>query len=640
MLVVLLCALLYGTGYLVWFWETPLGKVPVLDGRENMILARQIAGGELPAEPFFRAMLYPALLAPFAGFGLTDRELLVAASAVGLLFHLIGTLAVFRTAQLLWQNAAPAILSGLVFGLYPVAVYFAAEPLDTAPSLSLLTVATWLAAEALNQSGGPPKRRGDICAAFCGTTAALAFIARPNFLPVLLALPVVLFAFTRGPWRGSVAAGLAIAGMLPVIAGYGLWQRSVSGHFGVMPWQGGYSLWVANGPEANGRYYTQKSVISYEGPHQNPARLESESRYRGETGAPSEAATPFQIDRYWREKTKAAILQQPGQWLRLEAKKLYYFFNDFEQYNNKTYAFHRAESPWLRWNPLSWGVLFGLAVAGAFAARRENRRVGGALLLLSGAYLAGALLVFAGDRFRFPLTPFAAVLAGGLVPFLTNFRRWAMGRRLSCLGATAAAFAIAFSQFAGARDTSTFTQDRMLLANASLRSGDDSQAEAFARQVLEGHPSRQDARQVLAAARFNQHLAGTKLIEAENAWAEMASDLAAAVPASPSTRWTGGVAEWNAGRRDRALEIWRSLASTERSRVAVDALAVIVLSGHASSEEKQRLLGTEWRKQSPYAWAARAELEGERFESQLWGELSASDWKAIKQRAARLLSKR
>jgi hypothetical protein len=29
------------------------------------------------------------------------------------------------------------------------------------------------------------------------------------------------------------------------------------------------------------------------------------------------------------------------------ARKTYYLFNDFEPYNNKTYAFHQARSPWL-----------------------------------------------------------------------------------------------------------------------------------------------------------------------------------------------------------------------------------------------------------------------------------------------------
>ncbi|MBR4329814.1 MAG: hypothetical protein IKP71_08160, partial [Candidatus Riflebacteria bacterium] len=55
-----LIILAYGFLYLLYFWQTPLGQMPVLDGSENFLLASQIASGSLPHEPFFRSMLYPA----------------------------------------------------------------------------------------------------------------------------------------------------------------------------------------------------------------------------------------------------------------------------------------------------------------------------------------------------------------------------------------------------------------------------------------------------------------------------------------------------------------------------------------------------------------------------------------------------
>ena len=35
--------LVYGLSYLHFFWQTPLGKTPVLDGTENFLLAKEIA---------------------------------------------------------------------------------------------------------------------------------------------------------------------------------------------------------------------------------------------------------------------------------------------------------------------------------------------------------------------------------------------------------------------------------------------------------------------------------------------------------------------------------------------------------------------------------------------------------------------
>src|ERR1022692_4452670 len=48
-------ALIYALGHLNWYLGTPLGRVPVLDERENIDLAGAVFGGTLPALPFYRA---------------------------------------------------------------------------------------------------------------------------------------------------------------------------------------------------------------------------------------------------------------------------------------------------------------------------------------------------------------------------------------------------------------------------------------------------------------------------------------------------------------------------------------------------------------------------------------------------------
>ena len=66
---------LYALAYLLWYSATPLGLYPVLDGREQLALAGAIARGELPHEPFYRAPLYPALLAWVIKFGVVEPHL-------------------------------------------------------------------------------------------------------------------------------------------------------------------------------------------------------------------------------------------------------------------------------------------------------------------------------------------------------------------------------------------------------------------------------------------------------------------------------------------------------------------------------------------------------------------------------------
>ena len=48
--------LIYVVGYTVGHLGTPLGMSPQLDGKENMLLAQQIASEGFPREPFYRAM--------------------------------------------------------------------------------------------------------------------------------------------------------------------------------------------------------------------------------------------------------------------------------------------------------------------------------------------------------------------------------------------------------------------------------------------------------------------------------------------------------------------------------------------------------------------------------------------------------
>ena len=40
-------------GHMLWYWQTPLGQNPTLDGHENLILAEQIASGTLAKERIY-----------------------------------------------------------------------------------------------------------------------------------------------------------------------------------------------------------------------------------------------------------------------------------------------------------------------------------------------------------------------------------------------------------------------------------------------------------------------------------------------------------------------------------------------------------------------------------------------------------
>jgi hypothetical protein len=272
----------------------------------------------------------------------------------------------------------------------------------------------------------------------------------------------------------------------------------VSGTAGFLPWQGPYNLWAANRPGANGRYYTQHVALSPELARGNPARAESILLYAEETGASPDDIPA--MGAHWRRRFLGEVAQHPLRWASLMARKAYALLNNWEQYNNKTYAFHKALSPWLRWNPIGWGVLLVLAVGGAARLAAESPRAAFALAAASAACAASIRLFFVSARFRLPLAGVCAVLAGGALGDPGFWRGWPAGRRAALAACAVLAGAVAFSRLGGVADTSTFVQDHVLLARAAYTVGDDATALLEAREALKLQPWHPDAKAIEAAA--------------------------------------------------------------------------------------------------------------------------------------------
>ncbi len=195
---------LYVTAYVVEFLASPSGRFPMLDAAEHLELARQIAAGTLPAEPFFRAMLYPGLLSLFLRVGVSVDSLPIVASVLGVAFHLGSTLCVYMLARRAWFSGRAGIAAAILFGFNPVAIFFAAEPLDTTFGLFLfLAGLNFLHAQHCRHLNPNPNPNLNLL--LPATTAAatalwsLAMLARPHYAIVLAGLPFLMIAI--GPAR-------------------------------------------------------------------------------------------------------------------------------------------------------------------------------------------------------------------------------------------------------------------------------------------------------------------------------------------------------------------------------------------------------------------------------------------------------
>ena len=483
-------ALAYALAHLNWYLGTPLGRVPVLDERENLDLAEAIFGGALPAAPFYRAPGYALLLAGFRLAGVPASGLFPAALLLGAALHAVGA-ALASVVALRWFGSRSAVAAGLLFALDPVLVHFATQALDATLSLTLFLAGLVCLAAAVD---APGRRRPWV---FAGLFWAAATLVRPNFLLVWLALPALALA-QPGPWRGRARIlAAALCGVL-LFGAAAAWQRSLGGGAGFLPWQGPYNLWAANRPGANGRFYTQHISLPPELARANPARAESILLYAQETnGAPPGIA---EMNAHWRTRFLSEVAHHPLRWARLMAHKAYALLDNWEQYNNKTYAFHKALSPWLRWNPICWGVLLVLAVGGGARLASESPRAAAALAVTAVACAASILLFFVSARFRLPLSALCAVLAGGALGAPGFWRGWPAGRRAGLAACAALAAVVTFSSLWGVADTSTFVQDHVLLARAAFTVGDDATALTEAREALKMQPWHPDAAAIEAAA--------------------------------------------------------------------------------------------------------------------------------------------
>jgi tetratricopeptide (TPR) repeat protein len=120
-----------------------------------------------------------------------------------------------------------------------------------------------------------------------------------------------------------------------------------------------------------------------------------------------------QASRYWMMQGFRDIATHPGSWSKTLLRKLWFTVQDGEIRTNLSFAASRSFCPVLRILPLTWGLLFPLAMAGLFLLWRHERHVH-LLVLYLAAYLLANLIFFSASEYRFPM-----ILA--LLPLAASF---------------------------------------------------------------------------------------------------------------------------------------------------------------------------------------------------------------------------
>jgi tetratricopeptide (TPR) repeat protein len=426
-----LLGLIVRTCFLMEHAHSPSFGALTLDQKYYDTAARMLlAGQDLHELHGLRPLLYPMFLAVLykagGGYGV-DLAVVVQ--------HLLGVLTGVLVALLgarLFRHRLSGLAGGVLFLLAPVPLYFEGELLIESSYTFLICLGLLL----LLYTDGVAGWKSGWLWLLCGALTALTAQARANILIFMAVYPLLAgWRWWHSRQLSALRPLLGLLGGLLMGLPWGFINKMQSDHYQIIPSAGGINLYLGNKRTADGMTAEVGRRISYGERYEDSvevwAREEYASAMRAQGRQPDDT-NPSAISHYWTGRAISEIKAAPSAWLRLMAKKGWLMLWNAEVPNNKSFAFLQTEFVWLRVLPVRWVVLLMLAPAGIWAAAKiGNREALFILLVYAGLYSAGNAAFFLCDRYRYPVWPVMASLAGGgLLALVETIRRQQWGGAL------------------------------------------------------------------------------------------------------------------------------------------------------------------------------------------------------------------
>jgi 4-amino-4-deoxy-L-arabinose transferase-like glycosyltransferase len=365
-------------------WNLPLVRTPKLDSAEYLSWATRLASGDFSS---------PVVSPHSPGYPLFLAALLVLCSgslyAVSFAQSIVGALTAVMIGELSaeWFGRRAAIVAGLIYAVNGPAVYVETMLLSEGLLLFLLTGALCILCRR-------PLTRFKAAAA--GVALGAATIVRPTALIVVVAILLwMVFVARRNARSAAILAGTFLAAGAIVVLPF-VWQNWAATHRAGIQGYGGLNFYIGNSPLHSGRP-TFRLGAGWD-------TLNAEAARAG-------IANPAGQDRYYVAKTLREIEQHPVAFVRLAAEKCIWLVQAEEVRDSHSFYFFADQSRVLRWLP-GMSLLFPLASLGVLALVRSTGRPWLLVFYASGAALSTVALVV-GTRYRMPIVPALAVLAGG-----------------------------------------------------------------------------------------------------------------------------------------------------------------------------------------------------------------------------------
>ncbi len=412
--------------YLLEAQALPLFHATVSDARSYWEWSDRIAGGDwLGDTVFYQAPLYPYFL------GLVKLAVGADLFRVRVIQVALGSLAcgVLMLAGKEFVSRRAGIAAGVLLALYPPAIFLDGLIQKASLSLLFMTLLLWALARAQRTAGA--WRLGT-----CGALLGLLMLTREE----TLLLAPVLALWTLVGWREAPLAkrarGLAalLCGLALVLAPVVLRNAKLGGELVLTTAQAGPNFYIGNGPRANGIYVPLV-------PGRGDAVFERADAVALAEAARGRRLTPQEVSGYWFEASFRHIRAHTTQWLGLLVRKLRLLLNWYEIPDAEDQYFFERESIvlWGLGQLLHFGVLLPLAAAGVVleSARRRELAVLYAVLATTAV---GLLAFYLMARYRYPLVPGLALLAGAAL--VAGFERARDGRWRQLLPAGAVSLAL------------------------------------------------------------------------------------------------------------------------------------------------------------------------------------------------------
>lgn len=473
----------------VCLWEVThsvLGITLVGDGRQYDAWAREVAGGDwLGKEVFYQAPLYPYFLAViytlFGPYLLAVRiaQVVVGAVSCGLLV-LAGNAFFSRRV---------GGLSGLFLSLYPPQIFF-----DLTIQKTVLD--TFFLSGLLASLGQFQRGQRIYWLPIAGLLFGALTLTRENALVLIVVILAWLAVHPPVPILRRLGFSVCfLLGAGVSLVPVAVRNYVVGGELVLTTAQLGPNFYIGNNPKADGGYLPLR-------PGRGDPRYERKDATELAEEALGRKLAPGEVSRYWLDRALNFIFEQPGQWLRLLARKWFFVWGASEIVDTEGIEGYEDVSRLMRWlsTVMHFGVLCPLAAFGVVVTSRHWR----SLWLLYGIILAIAVsvtLFYVFGRYRASLLP-PVVLFAAAAFFPLDPWRALWGRALGALAA-AILVAVYVNQPVGMAETNR-SVTYYAHGKALLQLGRPAEAEVALLRAIEAFAEIADAHKLLASIRIQQ----------------------------------------------------------------------------------------------------------------------------------------